>query len=348
MCKTIFFTIQEQDILEEGKGNMKARFYEKKENQKIKCLLCPNGCVISPGGKGVCGVRKNTGGELDIPFYGRLSGVALDPIEKKPLYHFYPGKMILSVGFWGCSFHCPFCQNYHISQQTAAGSDYLSPGELVNLAISRNSFGIAYTYSEPLIHMEYLLDTAKIAKQEGIKNILVSNGYVNPAPAEEFLEYLDAANIDLKSFQPDFYKKEIGGNLEDVKRFLTQAAGRITLEVTTLVIPTKNDSPGEIEAIARFLASLDPNIPYHLSCYYPTYHYTIPPTDGAAIVKLAEVAKKHLNYVYLGNVGLKETNTYCSSCGNLLIQRSGYAVSIRGIKNGKCSKCQETIPIPGI
>lgn len=327
---------------------MNVRYYEKKEKQKIKCFLCPNGCIIAPGKKGVCGVRKNIRGELDIPFYGRLSGIALDPIEKKPLYHFYPGKMILSVGFWGCSFRCPFCQNYHISQQTREGSEYIGPEKLVDLAISRNSFGIAYTYSEPLIHMEYLLDTAKIAKKRGLKNVLVSNGYVNSEPAEDFLEYLDAANIDLKSFNPDFYKKEIGGNLDEVKRFLTQAVHKIALEVTTLVIPTKNDTISEVGDIARFLASLDPDIPYHLSCYYPTYHYSIPPTSASAISKFAEHAKKYLNYVYLGNVGLKETNTYCSSCGNLLIRRSGYSITISGIKGGKCSQCSEKVPIPGL
>ncbi|MBN2535794.1 MAG: AmmeMemoRadiSam system radical SAM enzyme [Spirochaetales bacterium] len=327
---------------------MNARYYEKRDDQKIQCLLCPNECIIAPGKKGICGVRRNSGGTMEIPFYGRLSGLALDPVEKKPLYHYYPGKMILSAGFWGCSFRCPFCQNYHISQQTREESDYMSPEQLVDLAVKRNSFGIAYTYSEPLIHIEYLLDTAKKARQRGIKNVLVSNGYINPEPAEEFLEYLDAANIDLKSFNPDFYKKEIGGNLDEVKRFLTRAVRKIALEVTTLVIPTKNDSLAEIGEIARFLASLDPDIPYHLSCYYPTYHYTIPATSVSSISRLAEEAKKRLNYVYQGNVGLKETNTFCPSCGNLLIRRVGYTISMCGIKEGHCSKCSKKVPIPGV
>ena len=324
---------------------MKAGYYRKCDDQKIKCLLCPNRCLIAPGKKGICGVRKNLQGELVIPYYGRLSSIALDPIEKKPLYHFFPGEMVLSVGFWGCSLRCPFCQNYHISQNAREGSDYVSPEKLVELAINRHSFGIAYTYSEPLIHMEYLMDTARIAKKKGIKNILVSNGYVNPDPAMEFLELLDAANIDLKSFNPDFYKNELGGKLEDVKRFLAQAAGRISLEVTTLVIPTKNDSLSEIGEIAEFLASLNPDIPYHLSCYYPTYHYTLPPTSATKVSELAERAKKHLHYVYLGNVGLKETNTYCASCGNLLIRRRGYTTTICGVKAGKCAECSENVPV---
>jgi pyruvate formate lyase activating enzyme len=285
---------------------------------------------------------------MKIPFYGRLSALALDPIEKKPLYHFFPGEMILSVGFWGCSLHCPFCQNYHISQQTKTEDEVVSPEKLVHLAKVRESFGIAYTYSEPLIHMEYLLDTARLAKKEGMKNILVSNGYINPEPAEELLSYLDAANIDLKSFHPDFYRKELGGKLEPVKNFLSLAAKKIHLEVTTLVIPTKNDTPGEIGEIAQFLASLDPDIPYHLSCYHPMYHYSIPATSTAAVSALAEEAKKYLHYVYLGNVGFKETNTYCPSCHYLLIRRRGYTIFSYGIKDGSCAKCGVPIPIPGV
>ncbi|MBN2444150.1 MAG: AmmeMemoRadiSam system radical SAM enzyme [Spirochaetales bacterium] len=327
---------------------MEARYYQKQDDQKIKCLLCPNKCLIAPGKTGVCGVRENDNGTLVLPFYGRLSALALDPIEKKPLYHFYPGSTILSAGFWGCSLRCPFCQNYNISQTTNKNSDYISPEKLVNLAVERHSFGIAYTYSEPLIHLEYLIKTAQIAKKRGIKNVLVSNGYINPDPASEFLEYLDGANIDLKSFNPHFYKKELGGNLEDVKKFLSLAAGKISLEVTTLVIPTKNDSVEEIEEIAVFLASLSPDIPYHLSCYYPTYQYTLPRTTAGSVSALAEHARKYLHYVYLGNVGFNETNTYCPSCNNLLIQRRGYDISVRGIKDGKCTACSGEIPIPGI
>ncbi len=324
---------------------MEARFFSLKENEKIQCLLCPNNCIIAPGKHGICKVRYNSNGKMDLPYYGKISSVSVDPIEKKPLYHFFPGSEIISVGFVGCSFKCPFCQNYNISQSTSVPTDFISPEELVHIARQKRSFGIAYTYSEPLIHLEYVLDTAHLARKEGLKNVLVSNGYINPEPASALLEVLDAANIDLKSFNPDFYRREIGGNLEEVKKFLSQAADKISLEVTTLVIPTKNDTPEEIEAIARFISNLDEDIPYHLSAYYPQYMYSIPATPPSAIRKLADLARKHLHFVYPGNIGFEESNTHCVECGNLLIQRRGYSTRIQGIKNGKCSKCGAAIPI---
>ncbi|MBN1700106.1 MAG: AmmeMemoRadiSam system radical SAM enzyme [Spirochaetales bacterium] len=327
---------------------MEARFFEKKDGKKIKCLLCPHRCLIADGKRGICGVRLNRNGDMNLPYYGKLSGIATDPVEKKPLYHFYPGRSILSVGFWGCSFRCPFCQNYSISQKLSESGEYISPRKLVDIASSRGSFGIAYTYSEPLVHSEYVLDTSAIAHRYGLKNVLISNGYVNPGPAEELLEVIDAANIDLKSFQSDFYKKEIGGGLSEVKEFISLAAGRAHIEVTTLVIPTKNDSEEEIGAIASFLASIDKNIPFHLSCYYPTYEYSIPPTSRATIEHLADTARNHLNYVYLGNVGANETNTYCTECHALLIRRAGYRISIVGIEEGKCSECHASVPIQGL
>jgi pyruvate formate lyase activating enzyme len=327
---------------------MQGRYFQKTEQNKIKCLLCPNACLISEGQHGICRVRYNRGGELVLPYYGRLSSLAMDPIEKKPLYHFFPGTQILSVGFWGCSFHCPFCQNYSISQATNEYSQKIVPDELVEKAQKTGSAGIAYTYSEPLIHFEYVMDTARLAREKGLKNVLVSNGYINTEPASELLEFIDAANIDLKTFNPEFYRKEIGGKLEEVKRFISQAAGTINLEVTTLVIPTKNDTEKEIEEISRFLAGINDEIPYHLSCYYPTYKYNIPPTSTSLVKHLAKVAKRHLKYVYLGNVGFEETNTLCPECGNLLIRRRGYFITMQGVKNGRCSKCNAVIPIPGL
>jgi len=293
-------------------------------------------------------VRFNREGTLVLPFYGRLSAVALDPIEKKPLYHFHPGRQILSVGFVGCSFHCPFCQNHHISHDTSYPTEYISPQNLVELCRQRGSFGVSYTYSEPIPHLEYVLDTAALARKQGLKNVLVSNGFINTEPAESLLDLMDAANIDLKSWNPEFYRKEIGGNVDEVKRFLRQACGKIALEVTTLVIPTKNDSAEEIESIARFLASLNPNIPYHLSAYYPQYKYRIPPTPPATLHRLAEAAGKHLNYVYLGNVGMEETNTSCPSCGKVLVRRRGYTVDVKGIEEGRCAGCGAEASIAGV
>jgi pyruvate formate lyase activating enzyme len=324
-----------------------ARFFDRREDGKVRCRLCPHRCLIAPERTGICQVRRNQGGELTLPFYARISSIGLDPVEKKPLYHYYPGRQVLSVGFVGCSFRCPFCQNWQISQHTDIPARTLRPEELVELAVKEGSFGIAYTYSEPLIHLEYVLETARLARRRGIRNILVSNGYVNPEPAAELLEVLDAANIDLKAFRPQFYREEIGGKLEEVRRFLRQAAGKIALEVTTLVIPTRNDGVEEIEEAARFLAGLDPGIPYHLSGYYPSYRYRLPPTPTETLEALAEAARRHLKFVYIGNVHHQEINTHCPSCGHLLVRRQGYAVRVEGIEDGRCRSCGLRVPIEG-
>ncbi len=323
---------------------MDARFFSVKDN-RVDCELCPNFCKIAEGKTGICNVRLNSGGVLTLPYYGKLSALAMDPIEKKPLYHFYPGSQILSVGFVGCSLRCPFCQNYSISQSTGRTASYTSPEQLVDTAVREKSAGIAYTYSEPTIHIEYVLDTSKRAREKGLKNVLVTNGYLNPEPAGELLPYLDAANVDLKCFAEPFYRKEIKGKLEPVLEFIRMAAETIHLEVTTLVIPGKNDSDEEIYGIAEFLADLSPDIPYHLSCYYPTYRYSIPRTQSRLVEHLAEVASRKLNYVYLGNAGMHETNTYCPACSSLLIRRSGYSTEVAGIENGRCSACGSPVPV---
>jgi pyruvate formate lyase activating enzyme len=326
---------------------MKASYWETAESEAVRCALCPHACLIPPGRHGRCRVRFNRGGVLELPFHGRLSSIAVDPIEKKPLYHFHPGKNILSVGFVGCSFRCPFCQNHRISQDTGVPTREVSAGELVAMAEQESSFGIAYTYSEPLVHLEYVLETCRLARARGLKNVLVSNGFVNPQPAEELLGLLDAANIDLKSFNPEFYRQEIGGELEEVKRFLTQARGRIELEVTTLVIPGRNDGPEEMEAIAAFLAALDPAIPLHLSAYHPQYRYTLPPTPADMIRRLAEVARRYLRYVYLGNLGAEESDTACRQCAAVLVRRRGYQVSLPWACTAAAARCGAPAPIVG-
>ena len=315
---------------------------------KAACLLCPHACVIAEGRHGVCGVRFNRGGSIAIPFYGRISSLAVDPIEKKPLYHFHPGSRILSAGFVGCSFRCGFCQNWHISQGTEAQTRFVPPAELVQMAVREHSFAIAYTYSEPLIHAEYLLDAARLARKAGLKNVLVSNGFINPGPADELLSVMDAANIDLKAWDPEFYRKETGGTLDAGKRFIAPAAGLIHLEVTTLVIPTKNDQPTQIEGIAGFLSSLDPGIPLHLSAYHPDFKYDVPATPPQAVRDLAEAARRQLRFVYAGNLGGEETDTHCGECGNLVVRREGYSVRVVGATGGSCSKCGARLPIVGI
>ena len=323
---------------------MDARYYETTETDRLRCSLCPHRCLIVPGKTGICGVRMNEGGTLVLPYAGRLSAVSIDPIEKKPLYHFHPGTEILSVGFVGCSFRCPFCQNYRISQGTGAETLRMTPQELTSYALGHGSFAVAYTYSEPTIHLEYVTETALLAREAGLRNVLVSNGFLNPEPARELLSLMDAANIDLKSFSAEFYRRELGGKLESVLEFLEPASELTHLEVTTLVIPGKNDSEAELDAIASFIASLSPDIPLHLSAYYPVYNYREPPTPPATLERLAELCRTHLRYVYLGNVG-GEADTHCASCGAILVRRSGYSVTTPGFTHGRCNSCGARVPI---
>ena len=325
-----------------------AQYWETGDSGRVHCLLCPNDCRIAEGNAGICGVRENHGGRLELPRYGAISSIAVDPIEKKPLYHFHPSSRILSVGFVGCSFHCGFCQNWHISQNIDIDTRYIAPADLVDIARREKSFAIAYTYSEPLVHFEYVLDCSRAARAAGLKNVLVTNGYLNSAPAAELLPFVDAANVDLKAWDADFYRHETGGKLEEVKRFIREAAGKIHLEITTLIIPTKNDDPAQIEGIAGFIAGLDPDIPLHLSGYHPQYKYTVPPTPPDTVRRLADVARKYLRYVYTGNLGAEAADTVCASCGNVLVRRTGWRVEVVGVKAGACSKCGVAAPIVGV
>jgi pyruvate formate lyase activating enzyme len=301
--------------------------------------------MIPLRGHGLCKVRYNAKGTMELPYYGRISSVAVDPIEKKPLYHYYPGSALLSVGFVGCNFHCKFCQNWQISQTTQAQTRLIEPDDLVAMAREKGSSAIAYTFSEPLIHLEYLMDAARAARKAGLRNVLVSNGFITEQAGNDVLSVIDAANIDLKAWDPDFYKAETGGDLEEVKRFIRQAARKIHLEVTTLVIPGRNDNPAQIEGIARFLGSLDPGIPLHLSAYHPDYKYDVPPTPGSTIRDLVSIARGDLRYVYAGNLGSEACDTRCLKCGNILVHRIGYNVRMSGITKGACAKCGSPSPI---
>lgn len=277
--------------------------YTKINKNKLECRLCPHNCNITEGNSGICGIRKNKNMKLELPLYGKLSAINIDPIEKKPLYRFLPGTQILSAGFFGCNFHCQFCQNYQISQ--IFGEDeknkYVSPAELIELALTKGLRSIAYTYSEPVIHFEYIMECSKLAHKYGIKNVLVTNGFLNPEPAGELLSLIDGVNVDLKAFTQSFYSK-LGGEIEPVKIFIKLAAEFTHLEVTTLIIPGENDSIKEIMNIANFLMAIDPNIPLHISSYYPTYKYEVLSTPKDTVLRLVEIASKHLNYVYPGNI----------------------------------------------
>ncbi|WP_039767593.1 AmmeMemoRadiSam system radical SAM enzyme [Caldicellulosiruptor sp. F32] len=281
---------------------VEARYYEKLENKKVRCRLCPHGCVILPGNTGFCRARQNVDGKLYSLNYGYISSIAFDPIEKKPLYHFYPGSSILSIGTFGCSFKCLHCQNYEISQLTPNVFE-VDTERLIELAKKdKDCIGIAFTYNEPTIWFEYVLDVAKKFKEEGFKTVLVTNGYLNEEPLLELLEVIDAANIDLKAFNDEFYKKVCSGDLESVKRFIEICSQKIHIEITTLIIPTLNDSEEEVENLAKWLSSIDDRIPLHLTRYFPRYKMTLPPTPKETLFKLREIAKKYLMYVYLGNI----------------------------------------------
>ncbi len=325
-----------------------ALYWEKSEGSKVKCSLCPHRCVIVPGKTGICRVRTNRDGVLYTRIYGEVSSITMDPIEKKPLYHFYPGSSILSIGTVGCSFRCKFCQNYSISQDPDHQTDFYSPEELVDIAKQKGSVGIAYTYSEPLVWFEYVMDCCRLARKEGLKNVFVTNGYINREPLCELLEVADAFNIDLKSFNEDFYKKVIGGTLGPVRDTIAEVASRkeISLEVTTLVIPGHNDSDAEMEEMIEWLASLREDIPYHLSAYYPMYKFSAPPTPVSTLERLKKIAEKRLQYVYMGNVS-GESNTYCHNCGALLVARRGYYVEIVNYRDGRCKNCGTAVPIMG-
>jgi len=270
----------------------------------VKCWLCPWRCEITTGKLGRCRVRRAQKENLVAESYGMLTSIQLDPIEKKPLLHFHPGNLILSIGLYGCNFHCPFCQNHHISMQKPE-THYVSPEEIATLAEKyawdSNSLGIAYTYNEPLIAYEYVLHCAKLVQAKQLKNVVISNGCINEEPFKEILPYIDAFNIDLKG-SAKFYSEKLGGSLDTVKNNIRSAASQCHVEVTTLVIPSENDSDEEIEDVAKFLHDINPNIPLHLSRFIPQYMYASKlPTEIKTMHRLREIASKHLRHVYLGN-----------------------------------------------
>ena len=317
---------------------------QKNKDENLRCNLCPNYCNIESGRFGACGVRGNKGGKGIIPFYGFVTALAVDPVEKKPLHHFKPDSQILSLGFAGCNLRCPFCQNWHISQNTDIPGRWMKPGDIISAALGQDSPSIAYTYSEPLVHAEYLLDCMTLARRHGIANVLVTNGCVNSKPAVEILKLTDAANIDLKSFSAETYKKTLGGDLQTVLDFIKLAVEMsVHVEITTLVVPDLNDSDDEFTQAADFIASVGARIPWHLSAYHPDYRWNAPPTDADFLQRTAKQARKKLKFVYTGNIA-GENDTRCS-CGEVLVKRRGYKVDISGLAAGegtyKCAKCGE-------
>jgi len=321
------------------------------EERRVECFLCAHRCLIAPGKFGVCGVRQNMEGKLFSHVYGEVIAAHIDPIEKKPLYHFLPGTTSFSIATLGCNFRCPFCQNWQISQagrkgEALGGGQALSPPEIVAAAVKRGCRSISYTYTEPTIFFEFAYDTAKLARAAGLANVFVTNGYMTPEALRVIQPYLDAANVDLKAFRDETYKKVCGARLEPVLdsiRLMHEL--RIWVEVTTLVVPGMNDGDEELSAIARFIASVSPDIPWHISRFHPDYQYTqTPATPVETLRKAAALAKEAgLRFVYIGNVWGEAETTRCPRCGKVLIRRSGFSVEENQVKAGKCYSCGGSI-----
>ena len=324
-----------------------AYIYNKLDNDKVQCNLCNHRCIIKNGGKGICKVRKNKGGTLISLVYDKIIAAHIDPIEKKPLFHFMPGSTSFSIATAGCNFRCRFCQNYEISQlpteYNRITGEFISPDAIVAYAIKNGAKSISYTYTEPTVYFELALDTARIASKKGLKNVFVSNGYMTEECLKEIYPNLHAANVDLKAFSNKFYKDLCGAKLEPVlKTIEAMKEMGIWVEVTTLIIPGYNDSSDELKGIAKFLVSIDPNIPWHVTRFYPTYQLNnVPPTPVSTLQKAREIGfNEGLRYVYTGNVpGEKGENTYCHNCKKMLIKRNGFYVSEYNIVDGKCPYC---------
>jgi pyruvate formate lyase activating enzyme len=322
---------------------VEARYWTALEEGRVECQLCPHHCILSDGQVGICSGRVNKEGRLFAKNYGQVVSAALDPVEKKPLYHFNPGSLILSVGPNGCNFSCPYCQNWEISQGEVKTS-FVSPEKLVESAGRDGSIGLAYTYTEPLIWFEYVLDCSKLAKEKGLVNVLVTNGFIEEEPLRELLEYVDALNIDLKSIREPFYRKLCKGSLAPVLRTCKIAKKESHVEITNLVIPGENANMEELEELVHWVASnLGKETPLHFSRYFPNYKMTTKPTPEPVLRVAYEAGKKELFYCYLGNMHAPNgSNTHCPVCDNILVERAGYSVSTSGIKNGKCSNCGRT------
>ena len=318
-----------------------AAWWRPMANGQVACDLCPIGCRLREGQTGPCATRANRQGVMEPLHYGRIVSAGVDPIEKKPLYHFHPGRPILSVAAPGCNLHCLFCQNWTISQNGEARTTEASPEDLVRTALAEDSVGIAFTYSEPLVWFEFVRDTAKLAREHGLKNVLVTNGFLNPEPLAELLPWIDAANIDLKSMDPVFYRKVCKAQLPPVLAAIRQfhAAG-VHLELTNLIIPGHNDSEAQLAELVDFVADLDRQIPLHFSAYHPAWKMKAPATPRDTLLRAFELASRKLPWVYLGNVSTSVgRDSICDHCGSVLIDRSGYGGESRLTSTGQCTGC---------
>jgi pyruvate formate lyase activating enzyme len=322
-------------------------YYYEISHHRVICLLCQHYCKLQEEQTGICGVNKNVNGRIENLVYGYPAALNIDPIEKKPLYHFLPGSKSFSLGTVGCNFHCPFCQNWGISQEKHINTThYYSPQKIAALAQEHGCKSIAYTYNEPTIFYPYAKDIALEAQKLGIKNVYVSNGFESSEVIDDMQGIIDAANIDLKSFDAHYYKHELGGDLEKILENLKHfKRNNIWIEITTLIVPTKNDTNEELKKIASFIANeLGYNTPWHISAFHPDYkEQNLPATSFKTLQRAYNIAKEAgLKYMYIGNVGY-ENATLCSECAEVLIRREHFSVVENRLKNGCCPRCEKVL-----
>lgn len=335
-----------QGEVQESRGLAEARFYKKQKTNAVVCGVCARRCRIPEGRTGFCRVRKNLGGKLFSLVYGRTLTLSIDPVEKKPLFNFRPGTQCVGISTYGCNFSCLHCQNYHLSQDwdegMLAGVPLTPPEEIVQKTLESGVEGIAYTYNEPTVFVEYALDTMKLAREKGLYNVWVSNGYMSREVAEAIIPFLDAINIDLKG-DARFYR-EVCGNAEIARvkeniEFFHKK--KVHVEVTNLIVPGYNDRDAQIREVSEFIASLSPEMPLHFSAFFPCWKLEhIPPTPQAAILRAKEIAEgAGLKYVYVGNIQGEENLTKCKKCGSVLISRHNYFTEVSGLEGNRCRKC---------
>ncbi|HTY13030.1 MAG TPA: AmmeMemoRadiSam system radical SAM enzyme, partial [Candidatus Omnitrophota bacterium] len=340
-------------IREANLSKLEAMYWRGLPGDVVQCGLCPNRCVLPNGRRGLCGIRVNIDGKLYTTVYGKPTAIHVDPIEKKPLSHFLPGTTAFSISTAGCNLGCLFCQNWQISQvkpEDAAHYD-LDPDQIIEMAVKSGAPTIAYTYNEPTVYYEYMLQCAKLAKARGLRNVFHSSGYINREPLLELLKYTDACNIDLKGFSEKYYQDMCFGHLDPVLETLKTIKGSgVWLEITNLVIPGKNDDPKMVREMCQWIANeLGPDVPLYFSAFYPMYKLQgVPPTPVKTLEDCAKIAKEcGLHYVYIGNVyGNAGADTYCPKCGKMVIEREGYAIKRMEVVNGKCRYCGG--PIAGV
>jgi pyruvate formate lyase activating enzyme len=324
-----------------------AMLWTARDGGRAACLLCGHRCVIEPGRVGTCAVRKNVDGKLVTIVYGEVIAIHVDPIEKKPLHHFHPGSKALSIATAGCNFRCPFCQNWQISQAPRGGEGLrghvrLSPEDIVREAVKNGCRSISYTYTEPTVFFEYAYDTSRLAREAGLANNFVTNGYMTAEALDTIEPYLDAANVDLKAFRDETYKRICGARLDPVLETIRRMRKKgIWVEVTTLVVPGLNDGETELSEIAGFIAGVDPDIPWHVSRFHPDYEYTEAPATPPATLRAArDIGRRAgLRYIYIGNVFGESEDTNCPGCGRAVIRRRGFHTDAVELEGSKCRFC---------